>query len=550
MGNLSSILKMKPIIKKYSSLLVGALIGMILSSVIILPIPLLMGKILDEISIYDKKIRDIVLFFVLIAGLYVLEYFVSLATSYFTSKFNTSITNHIRYKMIYKITNLPMTYLSSVEKGYLQGRIAESESIVNILSINFMSTTTTAVNAILSVGTMFLVNYKLALIVLAMGPLSFFLARISNNSINETTKKMLEINAKVNADCFEILDGVEDIKVLNGIETCTNKFRNNLVEATNAIVKQNRISQFVQQNIISINNLETLLILLFAGILIINNSFTVGLYTTFTLYSNRIFGAARQLSSIKPTLKRVCISIERIYEILDMKEESNGRNEEIVGKVKKVSVEGVSFSYSDKNKNVLDNISFQINNGEKLLISGKNGSGKTTFIKILLGLYEVTQGDIFINDVNLKDVNRKSIRDHINIVSQNIFLFRGTVLDNILLGQQEKKREDVEKLIRDLKLEKYIEKMPQGLDTMIIQNRNGISGGQAQIIAFIRSMLTPRDIIILDEPIANVDYETRMLMLDAIKNKTQNRIVIIISHYTDGMDFVDRVINFDDIKMN
>ena len=141
-----------------------------------------MGKILDEISTHNKNIKEIVVYFLFIAGLYALEYIISLVSGYFTSKFNTSITNDIRYNMINKITNLPMSYLSSVEKGYLQGRIAESESIVNILSINFMSTITTVVNAILSIGSMFLINYKLALVVLAMGPISFFLARLSNKA--------------------------------------------------------------------------------------------------------------------------------------------------------------------------------------------------------------------------------------------------------------------------------------------------------------------------------------------------------------------------------
>lgn len=547
MGKLRSLLKLKPIIKKYRILLLGSLVGMLLSSIIILPIPYFMGKVLDEISIQNQGIKGIRGYIVLILILYILEYIVSLASGYFTTKFNTFITNDIRYRMINKIINLPMSYLGNVEKGYLQGRIAESESIVNILSISFMSTFTSVVNAVLSIGTMFMINYKLALVVIALGPISFFLAKFSNKAINETTKKMLEVNAKVNAECFEILDGVEDIKLLNGIEASTNNFKNKLAESTDTIIHQNRVSQFIQQSIVTVNNFATLLILLFAGVLIINNAFTVGLYTTFTLYSNRIFGAARQVSSITPTLKRVCMSIERIYEILDMEEENNGRDRMAPEKVCSVKAEGVSFGYSEKSRTVLENIDFEINEGEKVIISGENGSGKSTLIKILMGLYVPTKGKILINNLDIGMLNRNSLRDHISIVSQNIFLFRGTVLDNILFGQKTKKREDVEALIKELKLERYIEKMPKGLDTIIVQNRNGISGGQAQIVAFIRAMLVKKDIIILDEPIANVDYETRILMMDAIKNNMYDGMVIIISHHTEGMEFIKKVINFDDM---
>ncbi|MFU0824766.1 ABC transporter ATP-binding protein [Clostridium sp.] len=545
MGKLTSLLRLKPIIKKYRLLLLFSVIGMIVSSIVMLPVPYFIGKVLDNISIYGQGIKGVMKYIVVIAVLYALDYIISLTSGYFTTKFNTLITNDLRYTMIDKITNLPMSYLSNVEKGYLQGRISESESIVNLLSINFMSTVTTVVNAALSIGTMFAINYKLALVVLAMGPISFFLARLSNRAINETTKKMLEVNAKVNADCFEILDGVEDIKLLNGIKSSTNKFKNKLSESTDTIIRQNRVSQFVQQSIATINNLETLLILIFASILIINNAFTVGLYTTFTLYSNRIFAAARQLSSIKPTLKRVCMSIERIYEILDMDEENSGREKKIEEKINSIKAEGVSFSYSQKDKNVLNNIDFEIGEGEKVIISGENGAGKSTLIKILMGLYEPTNGRILINNMDIGILNRNSLREHIGLVSQNIFLFRGTVLDNILFGQKGKNREDVERLIKELQLEKYIEKLPHGLDTIIVQNRNGVSGGQAQIIAFIRAMLMKKDIIILDEPIANVDYETRMLMMDAIKNKTYNGIVILISHHTDGMEFIEKVINID-----
>jgi ATP-binding cassette, subfamily B, bacterial len=266
MGKLTSLLRLKPIIKKYRLLLLFSVIGMIVSSIVMLPVPYFIGKVLDNISIYGQGIKGVMKYIVVIAVLYALDYIISLTSGYFTTKFNTLITNDLRYTMIDKITNLPMSYLSNVEKGYLQGRISESESIVNLLSINFMSTVTTVVNAALSIGTMFAINYKLALVVLAMGPISFFLARLSNRAINETTKKMLEVNAKVNADCFEILDGVEDIKLLNGIKSSTNKFKNKLSESTDTIIRQNRVSQFVQQSIATINNLETLLILIFASI--------------------------------------------------------------------------------------------------------------------------------------------------------------------------------------------------------------------------------------------------------------------------------------------
>ncbi len=205
-------------------------------------------------------------------------------------------------------------------------------------------------------------------------------------------------------------------------------------------------------------------------------------------------------------------------------------------------MENVTFKYKNNVNNVLDSLNFRINKGEKVLISGENGVGKSTLIKLLSGLYEPIEGRILYNNLDLVTINKESLRERIGIVSQNIFLFKGTVLDNILYGQNEKKREDVEKLIIKLNLEPYISRLPKGLDSEIIQNNNGISGGQAQVIAFIRAIISNKDIIILDEPISNVDAETRNIILSILKESNFDGILIIISHFTEGMEFINKTI--------
>ncbi|MCB2356523.1 ATP-binding cassette domain-containing protein [Clostridium estertheticum] len=134
------------------------------------------------------------------------------------------------------------------------------------------------------------------------------------------------------------------------------------------------------------------------------------------------------------------------------------------------------------------------------------------------------------------------LRERIGIVSQSIFLFKGTVLANILYGQTRKKLEDVEKLIKKLGLQEYINRLPNGLSTEITQNNSGISGGQAQVIAFIRVILSNKDVIILDEPISNVDTETRDLILGILRDKDFEGMLIVVSHVIEGMDFLNRVI--------
>ncbi|WP_310941654.1 ABC transporter ATP-binding protein [Clostridium estertheticum] len=147
-----------------------------------------------------------------------------------------------------------------------------------------------------------------------------------------------------------------------------------------------------------------------------------------------------------------------------------------------------------------------------------------------------------MNNINLSMINTKSLRERIGIVSQSIFLFKGTVLANILYGQTKRKLKDVEELIKKLGLQEYINRLPKGLDTEITQNNSGISGGQAQVIAFIRVILSNKDVIILDEPISNVDVETRDLILGILRDKDFDGTLIVVSHVIEGMDFLNRVI--------
>lgn|GEM_PF-653223 len=550
MGELSSLLKLKPFFKKYKLLFGFGLIGTLLSSTVIIPVPYMIGKVMDNVLIGTKSFNEFYFYIGIIAALYILKYLISSASNYLSTKFNNLMSNELRYVIMDKVMNLPMDYLANVEKGYIQGRISECNYITSIFSATIITTLLSMIDAILSVSTMLILNYKLTIVVFILIPIFFFLAKVSDNGITKNTKKMLESSAILNAECFEILNGVEDIKILNGKAYSLAKFKKKLDEFIKITLKQNKTMLLLTQNISGANNLGTLLILLIAGILIIKGQFTVGLYTTFSLYSNKIFMSTQSLATIGPSLKQVCLSIERLYEIIEMDDENKGKNQYLNKKIESIKLENVTFKYKNNINNVLDSLNFEINKSEKVLISGENGAGKSTLIKLLAGLYEPIEGRILYNDLDLVTINKESLREHIGIVSQNIFLFKGTVLDNILYGKNEKKREDVEKLIIKLNLQHYISGLPKGLDSEIIQNNNGVSGGQSQVIAFIRAILSNKDIIILDEPISNVDAETRTIILNILKESNFDGILIIISHFIEGMDFINKTIKIEKNSYN
>ncbi len=541
MGSLRSLLKLKSIYKKYKFLFFFGLIGTFLTSVVATPIPYLIGQVLDKVLIEKNSFRKFYFYIGVIAVLYILIYFISITSKYISNKINNLMVNELKYQVLDKVMDLPMDYLSNIEKGYIQARISECSSVGAIFSSVIVTTLIGIIDAILAVSTMFVISYKLAIIVIILIPISIFLAKASSKRFTENTLKMMESGAILNGECFEIINGIEDIKILNSKKVHLLKFKEKLDDLLKLSLKQSKYMLLFVENIAATNNFGTLLILFIAGILILKGQFTVGLYISFSLYVGKVFSCTQSIAAMEATFKQACLSIDRLYELLDMDDENKGKNQIIEGKIESIKLEDIIFKYRNNSKNILDSINIEIHNGEKILIKGENGSGKSTIIKLLLGLYEPIKGRILYNNIDLTKISNISLRQRIGIVSQNIFLFKGTVLDNILYGQSEKNREDVKKLIVDLNLEHYIYRLPAGLDSEI-QNTSGISGGQAQVIAFIRAMLSNKEIIILDEPISNVDTETRTIILNSLNKNNFKGILIIVSHITDGMDFIDRII--------
>ncbi len=544
MGSLKSLLKIIPFIKKYRLFFCIGITGTVLCSVVSVPIPYFIGYILDNVVAGSKSYKQLYCYIGLIALLYVLRYGISFLAQYIFAKVSNEVTNEMRYSVIGKVMDLPMSYLSNTEKGYIQSRIGECGNVSVVFSPSNIGLLLGLIDAVAAAIAMFSLNFRLALVAVILSPVFYFSSKASAGGFMKVTHQMMESNAVLNGECFEIINGIEDIKVLNGKEIQLKRFKSKLDDLVKKSIKQSKSILIFIENITIANNLGTLLILLIAAILIIRGQFTVGLYTSFSLYIGRVFGASQGLATVGTTIKPACLSIERLYELLDMKGENDGKTENIESNIDSIKVQNVSFRYNSNAKNVINSLNFEINKGEKVLLRGENGSGKSTLIKLLVGLYTPEDGKILFNDTDLSTINNKNLRARIGIVSQSIFLFRGTVLDNILYGQNEKKREDAELLIKQLNLESYINRLPNGLDSEISQNTAGVSGGQAQVIAFIRAMLLNKDIVILDEPISNVDVETRDIILNILKNNEFKGILIVVSHIVDNMEFINKVIEF------
>ena len=230
MGKFSSLLKLIPFLKKYRMIFTIGIIGMIFSSIISNPIPYIIGRIMDKVLITKRGYSEFYKLISIVAILYILRYIIAVISKYMFVKISNLVVNEMRYSVMDKVMDLPMDYLSSTQKGYIQARISECSSVGSIFSPQIISIFLSLIDTVLALITMFVINYKLSIVILLLTPVFFITSKKSANGFMKNTQKMMESNAILNGDTFEIINGIEDIKVLNGKSSSLLKFKNKLDE--------------------------------------------------------------------------------------------------------------------------------------------------------------------------------------------------------------------------------------------------------------------------------------------------------------------------------
>lgn len=543
MGTYKSLTFLLKFIKKSKKYLLLGIIGMLISSLIGAPIPYLMGYIIDNVVGSNKSYNKLFQIIAIIVVIGLVKYMLSIFYQYYLTKVQQNVVNEIRISMMDKVIDAPLSFINKNEKGYILSRISEVNNIGSLFSPSLLGVFSGVLDFFSSIFIMINLSLKLTIISLAIIPIYFFIARHSSKMISNTTTNVYETSAILNGEFYEVLNGIEDIKLLNGKDIQLSKLKVKIQSTIKSIMKQNLNFILFVQNIILTNSLVTAIVLLFSAILILNNQLTVGIYTSFSIYMSKILSNTQSLGSLEITLKPICISIERIKEFLNLDSENPKNSNFLNASIESLTFKNVNFRYDENNDFVIKDLTEVLEKGDKVLINGVNGAGKTTLIKLLTGLYSPTSGEILINNSDSSKVNKKSIREKIGIVSQNIFLFKGTILENILYGCTDKTKDDVLSLIKELNLVSYIDRFDNGLNTKILQNGSGLSGGQSQIVALLRAIIKKRDIIILDEATSNLDIGTRKCILNILKEKKLCNILIIISHQNDELNFISKTIN-------
>ena len=452
----------------------------------------------------------------------------------------------MRVKVFNHITNLKLKYFDKTAIGTATTRtISDIEAINNVFAQGVITIFGDLLIVIAVICVMFYTSWILTVISLVTLPLLIIATYIFKEKVKSTFQAVRSQISKMNAFLQERITGMNVVQIFNAEKREAGKFR----EINRAYTKANLDSVFYYAVFFPVVELITtisLALMIWLGArAYLQDYVSFGSLVAFPLFLNLLFRPVRMLADKFNTLQMGLVAADRVFEVLDDKSIIEDKGTIVAQDIEgKVEFDDVSFAYDDEN-HVLNNVSFTLNPGETLAIVGSTGSGKSTIINILNRFYEIQSGTIKVDGVNTKDYTLDSLRRSVSMVLQDVFLFNGTVLDNITLRDESIPRDKVIAASKQIGAHVFIEALPDGYDFKVTERGSNLSVGQRQLISFVRALVFDPTILVLDEATASIDTETEAIIQFAIEKLIAKRSSIIIAHRLSTIRHTDNIMVLD-----
>lgn len=465
--------------------------------------------------------------------LYGLSWAVGILESILTAKVATKVSFELRRKMIEKIHNLPLKYFNEQKYGDVLSRITNDVDVINTTLSQTISQGVSATVTVLGVLVMMLIiSVKMTIVALIIVPVvGIVVTGIIKKSQTYFTKQQ-NFLGELNGIIEEDYTGHNIIKLYNQEETRLEDFN----ETNDRLRKTSWMAEFISGLMMPImhiiSNIGYVIICILGVSLATSGSLTIGGLQAFMQYMRRFTQPIAQLGNILNELQLTAAASERIFGLLEEGELVHYVTAKYVpvDDIKgSVDFEDVVFGYED-NKIVIDGFSASVKPGEKVAIVGPTGAGKTTIVKLLMGFYELNSGSISIDGHNITEFSKEDLRDEFTIVLQDIWLFNGTIRDNIRYGRLDATDEEVCEAAKAAQVDYFIRTLPEGYDTVINEEADNISQGQKQLLTIARAMLAHSSILILDEATSSVDTRTEIRIQKAMDKLMKGKTCFVIAH--------------------
>jgi subfamily B ATP-binding cassette protein MsbA len=505
---------------------------MIINTLLQSALPLVTMFVIDKVFTGQQ----VNLFVLICIGYLALNVFHSISTflqGFFLIKIRNKIIFNIKLKLFEHLERQSLNFFHQKQSGYLTSR---SQRDVDTLQ-GFMGETVLAyvmdiMTFCIGIVLIFWLQAKLAVIALCILPFYILTLRIFNKKLRDLSYESMEKVSKVYSETQEKFAGIYTIFSFCREKYEAMRFAKKLRESVRVQVKYEMVSLIAESAIMFIGSLGPLAIMYFGGREIIQGRMTIGEFVAFNAYIRYLFGPAQGITGLNLAIQASLAALGRIFELFDSKTEIQDPPSPVTlpGVPRQVVYSHVSFRYDKNQEHVLRDINFRISAGETYAIVGLSGAGKTTLVNLLPRFFDPEKGRILIDGIDIRDVSIRDLRQIIGIVPQDIFLFTGTIRENIGYGRRNATKEQIIQASKAANAHDFIMGLPEGYNTEVGERGVLLSGGEKQRIAIARAALKDPKILILDEATASLDSESESLIQAALKELAKDKASLVIAH--------------------
>lgn len=475
---------------------------------------------------------------------YILSTFLQYVVTYLGHKLGVNIETDMRQDLFNHVQKQSFRFFDNTKTGHVMSRI--TTDLFDLGEVAHHGPEDLFISIMTFVGAfaiMFTINPVLALIILIAVPILIMLITFGNIRMNKAWKKMYEDIAGVNARVEDAVSGVRVVQSFTNENFEMDRFAVDNKSFRKAKVGAYKVMAIVHSNIYLLMRLMTLVVLVAGAWLTFHDMLTYGELVSFILFVNVLTTPINKITALLEMYPKGMAGFKRFTELMDVNPDVKNRKDAVEVKhlMGDISFKDVTFGYDQGNAPVLKSINFDIHAGETVAFVGPSGAGKTTISSLIPRFYDVNDGSITIDGIDIRDMTKESLRKQIGVVQQDVFLFTGTLRENIAYGKLDATDEEIELAAKRAHMEEFIKELPNGYETQVGERGLKLSGGQKQRIAIARMFLKNPPILILDEATSALDTETEMIIQKALNELAKNRTTLVIAHRLATIKNADRI---------